>query len=85
MDGRFLYIHIPGTSQNNDFGKTFMVALKAGHALPALPSEGITDERKLAASGTKVAEDVVFPGPNASLYAFARRSVHRNLYRVPIP
>jgi hypothetical protein len=62
-----------------------MVGLKPGHPVPALPSDGVISEAQLAAFGTKIAEDVVFPGPDASLYALARRSVHRNLYRVPIP
>jgi hypothetical protein len=59
-----------------------MVGPKAGHPFPALPSEDVSSETELAALGTKIADEVVSPGPNASLYVLARTSAHRNLYRV---
>jgi len=27
----------------------------------------------------------VVPGPTADIYAFTRETVHRNLYRIPVP
>jgi DNA-binding winged helix-turn-helix (wHTH) protein/Tol biopolymer transport system component len=86
MDGKFIYIHLPGTSQGNDFGKTLIVAVRPANPFPPLPSAGLSSEADLATlPGLKMVEDVVFPGPNVSLYAFTRQSVHRNLYRIPIP
>jgi hypothetical protein len=53
-----------------------MVGPKAGHPFPALPSEDVSSEAELAALGTKIADEVVSPGPNASLYVLAWTSAH---------
>ena len=37
MDGRFMYVHLPGTSQINDFGKTFIISRAAWQFLSAAP------------------------------------------------
>jgi DNA-binding winged helix-turn-helix (wHTH) protein/Tol biopolymer transport system component len=86
MDGRSMYIHLPGTSQRNDFGKTFVLAVQPDNPFPVLPSAGLRSEADLRGlPGMEMVEGVVFPGPNSSVYAFTRQSVHRNLYRIPIP
>lgn len=86
MDGRFMYVHLPGTSQVNDFGKTFVLPVHPDNPFPVLPSAGLGSEADLGGlPGMEMVEGVVFPGPTSSLYAFTRQSVHRNLYRIPIP
>ena len=86
FDGKFIYVHFLGTSQTNDIGRTLVVPVQPGNVFPRLPVSGTHSEQDLAAlPGVKVIEGDVFPGPNASLYAFAKQSVHRNLYRIPTP
>lgn len=81
-----MYVHLPGTSQVNDFGKTFVLAVQPDNPFPVLPSAGLGSAADLGGlPGMEMVEGVVFPGPNSSLYAFTRQSVHRNLYRIPIP
>ena len=82
FDGKFMYVHFLGTSQTNDLGRSFVVPVQPGNLLPRLPVSGV--ERNQAVwPGVKVIEGGVFPGPNASVYAFTKQSVHRNLYRIP--
>jgi DNA-binding winged helix-turn-helix (wHTH) protein/Tol biopolymer transport system component len=82
FDGKFMYVHFLGTSQTNDLGKTFVVPVQPGNLLPRLPASG-AEQGEAAWPGVKVVEGGVFPGPNASVYAFTKQSVHRNLYRIP--
>jgi eukaryotic-like serine/threonine-protein kinase len=84
LDGKSIYIHLPGTSQVDDFGKTFVIPTKSGNPFPQLPTSGIQSESDLEAlPGTKIMEGTIFPGPDATRYAFTKQSVHRNLYRIP--
>jgi Tol biopolymer transport system component/predicted Ser/Thr protein kinase len=36
-------------------------------------------------AAVQVADRVILPGPNPSVYAFVRETVQRNLYRIPLP
>jgi hypothetical protein len=67
--------------------KTFIVPLRSGEALPALPPSGFQSHRDvLAVPGARdIAEEDVFPGPSSSVYAFTRKTTRRNLYSIPIP
>ena len=78
-DGKFLYIpQAPG-----------MVAIPvpAGETLPNLPPSGITGLDVLAAfPGSRVIDGYLSsPGPDPSIYAYVKTTVHRNLFRVPLP
>jgi hypothetical protein len=85
-DGKFVYVYLLGTSQTNTSGRTFIIPLRPGNALPQLPTAGVGSEADLAAlPGVKTAEGVVSPGSDISHYAFTIQNVHRNLYRVPTP
>jgi len=66
--------------------KTFVMPLRSGVALPALPRAGFQSQRDvLAVPGVReIAEDDVFPGPSSSVYAFTKKTTRRNLYRIPI-
>ena len=96
-DGRFLYrsLYGLGWSHSTSF-KVVLIPIERGQALPRLPSSGINSETDLATiRGVKVIElgsvmsgglPVGYaPGPNPSIYAFTRTTVHRNLYRIAIP
>ena len=77
---KYLYVWL-GSSP-----KTYLVPLPPGKALPNVPASGINSEADLTRlGGTKTADGAVSPGPSPTVYAFTRRSVHRNLYRIPLP
>lgn len=81
-----MYVHFLGTSQTNDVGRTLVVPVQPGKPFPRLPVSGIQSEQDLAGlPDVKAIEGAVFPGPSASLYAFEKQTVHRNLYRIPTP
>ncbi len=81
--GKFLYLSRSGMGG----GKTFAVPLRPGQALPALLSSGINPEADATRlPGVRVIERAnIYPGPDPSLYAFTKTTVHRNLYRIPVP
>jgi eukaryotic-like serine/threonine-protein kinase len=77
--GRFLYFGWGGNS-------SLLLPLSPGEILPALPKEGVASASDL----THVKGALVIPGyavasPEAGVYAIARTTVHRNLYRIPLP
>jgi Tol biopolymer transport system component len=65
-------------------GRTYVLPLSDGKTFPALPKEDPPDLAALR--GVKVIDAYdVAPGPRPDLYAFARSTVLRNLYRIPLP
>ena len=84
--GKFLYLSFWswGKAQIN---QTFAFPLEEGKVLPDLPETGIRSEAEaLDVAGVRViTPGGVSPGPDPSRYALTKSSVHRNLFRVPIP
>jgi Tol biopolymer transport system component len=65
--------------------KTFVIPLKKGQVLPKLPSAGAKTPADLPDSAhLQVINERVSDAASPSLYAFTRRTVQRNLYRIPI-
>jgi serine/threonine protein kinase/Tol biopolymer transport system component len=69
---------------------TYAIPLQAGHLFPAVPSTGFhTEQEIMAVPGVQKIDSAnawaMVNGRNPSIYAYDRRSVRRNLYRVPIP
>jgi Tol biopolymer transport system component len=66
---------------------TLIIPLRSGDALPHLPSSGLRSDRDLLAlTGVQmIEEEDVFPGASPLVYAFTRKTTHRNLYRISIP
>jgi len=86
LDGKYLYVGIFGTGDSSSEIKTFVVPLRHGESFPDLPASGIKSESDVAhLHGVNVIPEFAFPGPDASRYAINRWSVHRNIYRIPIP
>jgi Tol biopolymer transport system component len=86
-DSRFLVLDWWGSGGMDARRKTFAIPLRDGRMLPSLPPNGIKSRADLdAIPGIRVidAPAAVF-GPNLATYAFTRTSVHRNLYRIPLP
>ncbi len=92
--GYFLVSRLGATMM--DTQKTLLVPLKKGEIFPPLPSGGLQTEKDLSkVPGFRVFDrnlgigpvdrvDIEF-GTDPETYAFTIASVHRNLYRVPLP
>jgi serine/threonine protein kinase/Tol biopolymer transport system component len=66
-------------------GKTLVIPVSPAKSLPSLPPAGIQTKADIESiKGAQVLEGFMLPGPTARLYASLRRSVHRNLYRIPL-
>ena len=79
-DGRFLYLHATFTRQ------TFVVPLRPGQILPAIPPGGYDNigEAVAALGGRAIPDQRAFLGPDNNTYAFPRVATHRNIYRVRV-
>ena len=66
--------------------KTVVVPLMRRAVFPPLPASGFKSASEPASlAGAKLIEGDISPGPDPSVYAFARVTVHRNLYRIAVP
>jgi eukaryotic-like serine/threonine-protein kinase len=84
-DGKFVYLS-QSTMSTATGRRTFVLPLSDGATFPHLPPNGIASENDLPnRSRLKVIDQPLSPGPTTDLYAFVKRDVHRNLYRIPIP
>jgi Tol biopolymer transport system component len=79
--GQFFYVSLNTMGKS----KTLVVPVSPGKSLPAMPLAGVQTEGDLASfKDAQVLDGTMIPGPMAGLYASTRRSVHRNLYRIPL-
>jgi len=83
-DGRFLYI---SEVSNRKVNRTLVLPIPPGKPLPELPPGGIRSfEDGAALPGARVIEQAgLAPGPDPSTYAYTKTTVHRNLFRIPLP
>jgi hypothetical protein len=67
-------------------GRSYIVPLQPGEALPRTSAGGFRSERELAAlpGARSIDSDTAVPGPSPDVYAFYRKTTQRNLYRIPI-
>jgi hypothetical protein len=84
-DGKHLFV----IGANEKRTKAYILPLAPGQIVPPslvnasrFPAEA--ELAKMAGVRTIPVADVV-PGPTADIYAFTRKTVQRNLYRVPVP
>jgi DNA-binding winged helix-turn-helix (wHTH) protein/Tol biopolymer transport system component len=68
-------------------GGSYFVPLPAGESLPRIPKGGFRSDEEIARlpGARRIDAEWIVPGPSASVYAFYRSTVQRNLYRIPIP
>ena len=73
-------------------GTWLAVPIPEGRIVPDLPPQGVTSTGEPDPLGQIVVEgkggifsSTFWPGPDPATYAVSRQSVHRNLYRIPIP
>jgi serine/threonine protein kinase len=67
-------------------GRSYIVPLPPGQALPKIPAAGFSSEQEVASlpGARRVNEIEVVPGTSPDVYAFYRGAAQRNLYRIPI-
>ncbi len=84
-DMRTLFLSFRAPNQGA-MGKTVIVSLPSGKALPPLPATGLGSEADLDKSSiVKVLDSSdVFPGLTSETYASSRVNIQRNLYRVEL-
>jgi Tol biopolymer transport system component len=95
-DGKFFYIGLPPNSQTSR-GATFAIPVPEGETLPKLPSSGFrgpADAKAVPGARLLDATEVqvmawhgwlIAPGPEPSEFAYVKTTMHRNLYRIPVP
>jgi WD40 repeat protein len=85
-DGRYLYLQIANQSDLGLNVRTAAIPIPPGDTLPRLPPAAVRDAAiwtKLP--GVKVIEQTnIAAGPNPSVYAYIKPSVHANLFRIPL-
>jgi DNA-binding winged helix-turn-helix (wHTH) protein/Tol biopolymer transport system component len=67
--------------------RSYIIPLPAGEDLPQIPAAGYSSEEQIARLPGALMVDALraIPGPSAGVFAFARGTTQRNLYRIPIP
>jgi eukaryotic-like serine/threonine-protein kinase len=80
-DGRFVYLHETGLRQ------TYALPVRDSQIAAALPASGIPSPAAAAAlpGALMIPQQRAFGGPDPSVYAFAKVTTHRNIYRIAVP
>jgi eukaryotic-like serine/threonine-protein kinase len=85
-DGGTFLVALLGLTSSAERNTTFAIPLRARQIIPSLPPQGIKSEDDIRAlKGFKVTEGMAYFLSDTSVYAYTRSSVHRNLYRIPVP
>jgi hypothetical protein len=85
-DGRFLYLGLEPPSRAGP-GKTVAIPIPPGEILPGLPATGIHGLEHAAAfrHARLINGWGISPGPDPSVFAFLKTTMHRNLFQIPVP
>jgi hypothetical protein len=85
LDGKALYLSVRKSSLT-DAGKMRVVPLQPGEMLPQLPPSGMRalDEPDLFPGSYLIEAHAISPGPDPSVYAYVKTTMHRNLFRIPL-
>jgi hypothetical protein len=86
-NGKLFYLELRSASLGGP-GKLVEVPLPPGEVLPKLPPLGLLtsqDPTKIFPGSRPIEPPGVFsPSPDPSVYAYVKRAVHRNLFRIPL-
>jgi hypothetical protein len=65
----------------------YLIPLPPGEALPQIPAGGFRSQEEIARlpRARRIDAEGVVLGPTASVHAFYRSTIQRNLYRIPLP
>jgi DNA-binding winged helix-turn-helix (wHTH) protein/Tol biopolymer transport system component len=85
-DGKFLYVGLTPSSQTTR-GKTLAIPIPPREDLPNLPASGIRglEDAKVFPGARVLDAWDISPGPSPFVYAYVKTTIHRNLYRIPVP
>jgi DNA-binding winged helix-turn-helix (wHTH) protein/Tol biopolymer transport system component len=85
-DGRFLYLGLEPPSRTGP-GKTIAIPVPPGEMLPTLPVTGVHGLDDVADfRGARIINGWgISPGPDPSIFAFLKTTMHRNLFEIPLP
>jgi len=85
-DRKTMYIRVPVNEETWAAARTYALPLAPGSLWPRVPAEGFQTETDIAKYPGAVLLNDEFdsPGPTQETYAFARMTVQRNLFRVPL-
>ncbi len=85
-DGKFLYLGVRRPSLT-DRGKTRVVPLAPGEMLPKLPPLGLRalDDPDMLPGSYLIDGYSISPGHDPSVFAYVKTTMHRNLFRIPLP
>jgi hypothetical protein len=85
-DGKLLYVGLAPNSHTTR-GTTLAIPVAAGETLPKLPTLGIRGpEDAKGLPGSRLLDGwFLSPGLNPSIFAYVKTTMHRNLYRIPVP
>jgi Tol biopolymer transport system component/tRNA A-37 threonylcarbamoyl transferase component Bud32 len=92
-DGKFLYVSFltweangADRRESEKQNKTFEIPLTHSQTFAALAVRGFKPAVLAALPGVRtIDQPFIMPGPDPAVYAFSKETVHRNLYRVPLP
>ena len=82
--GQFMFVSWPLDSRSV-FISGFVIPLKSGEVLPTIPAGGFQSPDEVGRLPGAHPMEAEVLGPSAGVYAFYKRTVQRNLYRIPIP
>jgi eukaryotic-like serine/threonine-protein kinase len=89
-DGKYFYMFFSSSGKNGseESRHAYFFSLKPGSDFPSLPPSGVRSEADVPKLATllpslSLAEDFS-PGPSREVYAYGRRAIQRNLYRIPL-
>jgi hypothetical protein len=68
------------------YSRIYVVPLPAGKILPKISADGFRSEQEIASlpGAHWINAPAGGPGPTSEIYAFEKRTIQRNLYRIPI-
>jgi hypothetical protein len=85
-DAKSIYLRLPANPESWSAGRTYVLPLSKGSMWPNMPPEGFQSEAEIRQfPAATVLSEFDCPGPTPEIYAFARMTVQRNLFRVPLP
>jgi len=86
-DGKFLYTGVQRASRESP-GKTLVLPVPPGEMFPDLPDSGIRglEDHVADLPGARIINAYeMAPGPDPSVFAYVKTTVHRNLFRIALP
>ena len=85
-DAKSIYLRVPANPESWAAGRTYVLPLVKGSMWPKMPPGGFQSEADMTkVPGSTLLSEFDCPGPTPEIYAFARMTVQRNLFRIPLP